>query len=157
MNSMIKEAYLTKEGLAELQDELHSLKTVRRREIAEAITAAKEQGDLSENAEYQQAKDEQRRTEEKIAELEATVKHARIITNSSTEQVDIGNVVTLAWDGKNKEYRIVGSNEADPLQGKISNESPIGKSLLGRKKGEEVAIPTPAGGKKCKIVEIKNA
>jgi len=148
------ENYLTKEGLTELRQELHGLKTVRRREIAEAIHAAKEQGDLSENAEYQQAKDEQRRIEEKIAELEATIKHARIITAGSSDVISVGNTVTLKFDGQKKTYQIVGSNEADPRQGRISNESPIGRALLNRKKGENVSIPTPVGEKDCKIMEI---
>lgn len=150
----MKENYLTKEGLTELRDQLHDLKTVRRREIAEAIHAAKEQGDLSENAEYQHAKDEQQRIEEKIADIETTIKHARIIAAASTDQVSVGNTVTLKFDGKKKTYQIVGSNEADPLQGRISNESPIGQALLNRTKGETVSIPTPIGNKDCKIVDI---
>lgn len=153
----MKENYLTKEGLAELQGQLHDLKTVRRREIAEAIHTAKEQGDLSENAEYQQAKEEQHRIEEKIAELETTLKHARIITSSDTSTVDIGNTVTLNCDGKERVYQIVGSKEADPLKGRISNESPMGQAILNRKKGEVVIIPTPTGEKECKIVKITNA
>lgn len=154
---MTQEQYVTKEGLKALEAQLQELKTVRRREIADAITAAKEQGDLSENAEYQQAKDEQRRMEEKIAELELTVKRAQVIGKSSTEQVDIGNIVTITCDGAEREYRIVGSNEVNPLEGKISNESPIGRALLGKKKGDSAAIPTPAGDKECTIVDIKNA
>ena len=154
---MTQEQYVTKEGLKALEEELQQLKTIRRREIADAITAAKEQGDLSENAEYQQAKDEQRRMEEKISELEVTVKRAQVIGKSSTEQVDIGNIVTIECDGAQKEYRIVGSNEANPLEGKISNESPIGRALLGKKKGESASIPTPVGDKECSIVDIKNA
>ena len=150
----MKETYLTREGLTELQDKLHELKTTRRREIADAIHSAKEQGDLSENAEYVNAKEEQNRIEQQIAELEMTVRNARIIAKSSTTQVDIGNTVTLHCDGQEKIYRIVGSNEADPLNGKISNESPVGQALLQRKKGETVMIPTPAGQKECVVVKI---
>lgn len=150
----MKEAYLTKEGLTDLQGKLHALKTTRRREIAEAIHAAKEQGDLSENAEYVQAKEEQRRIEEQIADIETTIKHARVIKKSSTSQVDVGNTVTLNCDGKERVYRIVGSNEAAPLQGKISNESPIGRALLYRKKGEKLTIPTPVGDKDCEVIHI---
>ncbi len=150
----MKENYLTKEGLTELRETLHDLKTVRRREIAEAIHAAKEQGDLSENAEYQHAKEEQQRIEEKIADLETTIKHARIIAAASTDAISVGNTVTLKFDGKKKTYQIVGSNEADPLQGRISNESPIGQALLNRTKGETVSIPTPVGNKDCKIIDI---
>lgn len=150
----MKETYLTKEGLNELQGQLHELKTVRRREIADAIHSAKEQGDLSENAEYVNAKEEQNRIEQKISELEVTLKHARIITASNTSAVGVGNVVTLNCEGKKRVYRIVGSNEADPLNGKISNESPMGEALIDKKKGEAVSIPTPAGQKECVIVSI---
>ena len=153
---LMKEAYLTKAGLDELKEKLTELKTVRRREIADAINAAKEQGDLSENAEYVQAKEEQRRIEEQIAELESTVKHARVIEKSSTDQVDIGNTVTVDCDGAERVYTIVGSNEADPLKGRISNESPMGQALIGKKKGEAVQIPSPAGDKDCTIKKIEN-
>lgn len=151
---MMKETYLTREGLTELQGKLHELKTTRRREIADAIHSAKEQGDLSENAEYVNAKEEQNRIEQQIAELELTLKSARIITKSDTTQVDVGNTVTVNCDGIKKMYRIVGSNEADPLNGKISNESPVGQALLRHKKGEKVLIPTPTGKKECVIVKI---
>jgi len=151
---MIKENYLTAEGLEELKSTLNELKTVRRREIADAIHAAKEQGDLSENAEYQQAKDEQRRIESKISDLEGTIKHAQIIKKTSGAEINIGNTVTLQCDGREKTYRIVGSNEADPLQGKISNESPMGVALLGKKKEEAISIPTPTGEKQCSVLNI---
>lgn len=151
----MKDQYLTKEGLKELQEKLHTLKTTRRREIAEAIHSAKEQGDLSENAEYSSAKDEQNLLEQEIAELEDTVKNAQVIKPTSNEEVSIGNVVFLKCAGSDKTYRIVGSNEADPLAGKISNQSPMGQALLGKKKGEKVSIPTPAGAKDCVIKEIE--
>lgn len=151
----MKEQYLTKEGLAELQERLHTLKTTRRREIAEAIHTAKEQGDLSENAEYASAKEEQNRIEQEIADLEATIKNAQVITKASNGAVSIGNTVKLDCDGREREYRIVGSNEADPLSGKISNESPMGQALLGCKKGDTVVIPTPAGDKECRVITIK--
>lgn len=150
----MKELYMTREGLTELQQKLHTLKTVRRREIAEAIHTAKEQGDLSENAEYASAKEEQNRIEQEIAELETTVKNARVIRKAATDAVSIGNTVTLDCDGKERVYRIVGSNEADPLEGRISNESPVGLALLGKAKGEKVDIPTPAGHKECVIKKI---
>lgn len=150
----MKETYLTKEGLEELSQELNELKTVRRREVAEAIHAAKEQGDLSENAEYVSAKEEQSRMEQHIAELEATIKNAVIIEKSKGGVVAIGSTVTIDCAGNEKEYRIVGSNEADPLKGKISNESPIGLALLGGKEGATVSIPTPAGDKTCTIVTV---
>ncbi len=150
----MREQYLTKEGLADLQDKLHVLKTIRRRQIAEAIHSAKEQGDLSENAEYVTAKEEQNRLEQEIAELEATIKHSLVIAKASNGAVSIGNVVKLNCNGQERQYRIVGSNEADPLVGKISNESPMGQALLGKKKGEAVSIPTPSGSKDCQVISI---
>ncbi len=150
----MKEQYLTKEGLAELQGKLRELKTTRRREIAGAIHTAKEQGDLSENAEYQSAKEEQNRIELEIADLETTLKNAQVITRASKDAVSVGNRVVLKCNDKSIEYRIVGSNEADPLAGKISNESPMGQALLGKKKGEKITIPTLAGDKDCVVVEI---
>lgn len=150
----MKETYLTQEGLAELQDKLQELKNVRRREISDAIQSAKEQGDLSENAEYASAKEEQTRIEQQIAEIEATLKQAKIISESDTTEVSVGNTVTLDCAGQEKVYRIVGSNEADPLNGKISNESPMGQALLRRKKGDQVMIPAPGGQKECKIMKI---
>jgi transcription elongation factor GreA len=152
----MKEAYLTREGLNELRDKLKVLKTNRRREIAEAIHAAKEQGDLSENAEYQNAKEEQHRVEEQIANIEGTIKNARLITDTSTEQVDVGNTVLLDCGGMERAFRIVGSNEADPLKGKISNESPMGQALLRKKPGETASIPAPGGQKNCTIIKIGN-
>ncbi len=150
----MKEQFLTQEGLDELNSKLHELKVVRRREIADAIHTAKEQGDLSENAEYTQAKEEQQRIEEQIAELEITLKHAQVIQKSSNDEVSLGNTVTLLCDKKEQVYQIVGSNEADPLKGRISNESPMGQALLGQKQGAKVQIPIPAGNKECKIVKI---
>lgn len=150
----MKPTYLTHEGLKELQDKLTELKTVRRREIAEAINAAKEQGDLSENAEYVSAKEEQNRIEQQIAEMEVLVKSAQVIEKSSTDVVSLGNVVTLKCNGEDKTYHIVGSNEADPLNGKVSNESPIGQALIGRKAKETVTIPAPGGTKECTIIKI---
>ena len=148
------ETYLTKEGLEDLQGKLHELKTVRRREIADAIHTAKEQGDLSENAEYVNAKEEQRRIETEIADLESTLKHAQVITKTTTTEVGVGNTVKLNCNGKETTYRIVGSNEADPLEAKISNESPMGQALLGKKKGDKITIPTPAGDKDCEVISI---
>lgn len=151
----MKDTYLTKEGLGELKEKLNALKTVRRREIAEAIHTAKEQGDLSENAEYVNAKEEQRRIEERIAEMESIIKNAQVITTVGTDQVSVGNTVVLKCNGRELTYRIVGSNEANPLQFKISNESPVGRALLSKRRSDTVIIPTPAGDKECKIVEIQ--
>lgn len=150
----MKPTYLTREGLKELQDKLYELKTVRRREIAEAINAAKEQGDLSENAEYVNAKEEQSRIEQHIAEMEVLLKNAQVIEKPDTNSVSIGNTVTLKCNGESKTYQIVGSNEADPRHGKVSNESPIGQALLGKRARETITIPTPAGDKECTIIKI---
>jgi len=150
----MKPTYLTEEGYKELHEKLKELKTVKRREIADAIHSAKEQGDLSENAEYVNAKEEQTRTEQQIAELEAMLKTAEVIAKGVHSEVSIGSTVVLSCDGTEKTYEIVGSNEADPLNGKISNESPIGRALLGHKKGDEMVIPSPAGSRECKIVKI---
>lgn len=154
LDGFMKETFLTEEGVGELRGKLDELKTVRRREIADAIHSAKEQGDLSENAEYVNAKEEQRRIEAQIAELEVTLKHAHVITKSGTSEVSIGNTVRLLCNGQEMTYRIVGSNEADPLEAKISNESPIGRALLGKTRGETVTIPTPAGEKECTVIKI---
>ncbi len=151
----MKTTYLTREGLVELKEKLNELKTVRRREIAEAIHTAKEQGDLSENAEYVNAKEEQRRIEEQIAKIESSIKNAQVVTWAPTDKVSVGNTVRLKYDGKEIIYRIVGSNESNPLQHKISNESPVGQALLGKTTNETVTIPTPAGNKECTIIEVK--
>ncbi len=150
----MKEQYLTKEGLTELQNRLQVLKTVRRREIAEAIHTAKEQGDLSENAEYASAKEEQNRIELEISEIETMLKNVQVIKEASNGEVGLGNTVKLKCGGKETTYRIVGSNEADPLSGKISNESPMGQALLGKKEGDSVKIPAPGGNIACKVISI---
>lgn len=151
----MKDRFITKEGLSELKTKLDLLKTGRRREIAEAIHTAKEQGDLSENAEYVSAKDEQRRLEEEIAELEATIKHAKLIQKSADlDHVDLGDTVTLQCNGEEKTYVIVGSDEANPLEGRISNESPMGQALLGKRQGDHVEIPIPNGHKTGEVVKI---
>lgn len=151
----MKEQFLTKEGMSGLQERLHILKTNRRREIADAIHTAKEQGDLSENAEYTSAKEEQNRIEQEIAELEMILKNAHVVAKHKMDTVGIGNIVLLSCNGKENEYHIVGSNEANPLEGKISNESPMGQQLLGTKVGDIVHIPVPAGTKECAIKKIR--
>lgn len=151
----MKDRFITKEGLSELKTKLGLLKTDRRREIAEAIHTAKEQGDLSENAEYVSAKEEQRRLEEEIAELETAIKQVKLIRKSvDLDHVDLGDTVTLHCDGAEKTYVIVGSDEANPLEGKISNESPMGQALLGKRQGDQVDIPIPNGHKECEVVKI---
>lgn len=152
---MIKKQYhLTAEGLAELKTELAEL-VARRSEIANEIAAARSQGDLSENAEYHEAKEEQGRNEGRIEEIESIIASAEIITAPKDDnKVRLGSKVKLNGNGTAKEFQIVGTVEADPLNGKISDESPIGQALLGKKEGEEVEIKTPAETTTYKIAQI---
>ncbi|QJA09723.1 transcription elongation factor GreA [Romboutsia sp. CE17] len=153
------EILLTQEGYNKLEEEVELLKTVRRKEVAERIKVAISFGDLSENAEYDEAKNEQAQVEERIMKLENMIRKAVIIDES---QIDL-NVVTIGSIVKvqdvefdeDVEYTIVGSAEADPYDGKISNESPVGKALLGRTVGEEVDVQVPDGTAKFKILEIR--
>ena len=151
------ETYITQEGLVKLKEEYKYLTTTKRKEIAERIAVAKEFGDLSENAEYDAAKEEQAFVEGRIAELNHLLKNATIIKETKSNGiVNVGSTIKIK-DSANKsikEYKIVGSEEADPSQGLISNESPIGKAFLGRKKGEVVEIRVPKGVMKWKIVEV---
>lgn len=153
-----KKNILTYEGLKAYEDELHELKVVRRSEVAEKIKEAREQGDLSENAEYDAAKDEQRDIEARIEEIEKILKNAEVVTDEhDTKNINIGWTVTLLdleFD-EETEYRIVGSTEANSLKGKISNESPVGKAILGHKKGDTVTVETEAGEFQYKIVAAK--
>ena len=138
---------LTKEGLRQLEDELHNLKVNRRQEIAQKIKEARDQGDLSENAEYDAAKDEQGKIEDRIAELEELLKNAEIISGTIVKVKDLEA-------GETVEYKIVGSSQADSLNNMISDESPIGRALKDGKKGETVKVDTPAGTLKFKIMDI---
>jgi len=137
-----KEFFLTSEGYLELETELNYLKTDKRNEVLNTLKEARALGDLSENAEYDNARDEQGKLEARIKEIEFILEHASIIEDEATESgvVSIGSTVSLQYDGDDEveEYRIVGSQEADPFNNKISNESPIGAALLGAKKGEDV-------------------
>ena len=153
-----KEILLTQEGYDNLEKEINYLKTEKRGEIAERIKVALGYGDLSENSEYDEAKDAQAENENKIAELEIKLKYAKIIdeTEIETKTVQVGNVVKLFDEEFNEEvtYKIVGSTEVDLAQGRISNESPIGQALLGKKKGNIISVETPAGESKYKILSI---
>ncbi|MGI8972800.1 MAG: transcription elongation factor GreA [Gaiella sp.] len=158
----MKDVILTPEGYEGLKQELELLRTDRRREIADRIRTAREFGDIAENAEYDDAKNEQAMLEHKIAQLEERVTRARVIDPEEidTSVVSIGSVVRIRdVDAKETlEYYIVGSAEANPVEKKLSNESPVGKAILGRKKGETVEVTTPRGGVvKFKIMEIKAA
>lgn len=152
---MMKGAYLTKDGLAKLKHELSDLKNVKRREIAERIQQAKELGDLSENAEYVEAKNEQGFMEGRILELENLLRNAIVIEgHRAGDTVEIGSTVTVEANGKRMSYSIVGSNEADPTQGRISNESPLGRAFLGAKRGQQLTVQTPAGNTLYTIVDL---
>ena len=148
--------YLTKERLGELQKELETLKSKSRLEVAEHLKRAKEYGDLSENAEYAQAREEQNQVETRIVELEDLLKRAVIIKKTEgSDTVLVGSKVTIKTNGSVREYTIVGSNESRPEEGKISNESPIGKALLGKKVGDSVAITIPSGTATYQISKIE--
>jgi transcription elongation factor GreA len=148
-------AYVSKERLAELKSELAFLKTERRLEIAERLRQAKEYGDLSENSEYSEARDEQAQVEQRIFELEELLKKAVLIKKTvATTTVIVGSTVTVKKNGKVIQYEIVGSAEAKPEEGKISNESPLGRSFLGRKTGDSITVATPAGQSVYVIVKI---
>lgn len=153
---MKKQFRLTQEGIDELRTELHGLIS-QRGEVAERIKIAREFGDLSENAEYSAAKDDQERTELRISELEHILQNAELIKKPKGDSiVQLGSHVVLKSEaGKTKEFQVVGTVEADPLEGKISDESPIGKALLGKKEGDNVEIKTPADTTTYKIVDIK--
>lgn len=153
---MGKKVLLTEEGLKKIQDELKVLKEDRRREVIERIQEAVSHGDLSENADYAQAKEEQSFIEGRIQELEEMVKNAEIIAhNGNHNVVSIGSTVAVKIGDREVKYTIVGSNEANPAAGRISNESLVGKALLDRKKGESVAVETPTGKTQYEIVAIE--
>ena len=151
-----KPIYLTLEGKQKLEEELKYLVNVRRPEVAEAIRSAKEEGDLSENSAYDEAKLNQGFVEGRIQTIEAQLRNAVIIEkNGNSDYVHLGNQVTVEEEGFGQEtYQIVGSAEADPMNGKISNESPIGKALLGAKVGQTVTAETPGGQIAFKVIEI---
>ena len=155
---MSKEIIVTEEGLKNLQDELHYLKTVKRKEVVEAIRVALGFGDLSENSEYDEAKNEQAKTEARIQEIEETLKNVKLISDSDlhTESVNVGNKVKVFNEKYEEEveYTIVGSTEANALKNYISDQSPIGKALMGAKTGQTVKVQTPKGIMKIKILDI---
>jgi transcription elongation factor GreA len=154
-----KKNILTREGLQRYEDELRELKDVRRKEIAQKIKEAREQGDLSENAEYDAAKDEQRDTEARISELETILKNVEVVDDDdiTADKVMVGSTVTIFDIEFSEEltYKIVGSTEVDSLNGKISNESPGGKGLIGAHVGETITVQTPAGESAYKVLDIK--
>jgi transcription elongation factor GreA len=157
---MQKDVILTPEGLENLKKEIEHLSTTKRREVAERIKEAREFGDISENSEYDDAKNEQAMLEARIAQLEDKLRSAQVINASEldTNVVRVGSLVTGEDEkGKNFKYTIVGSTEADPINGRLSNESPVGKALVGRKRGDTVTVPAPKGERRLTISEISVA
>jgi transcription elongation factor GreA len=157
----LKEVILTAEGYAKLKREIEYLQTEKRREVAERIRVAREFGDIAENAEYDDAKNEQAMLEHKIAQLEERLLSARVITKKeiSKDTVSVGSKVRIRDVAAKEtfEYHIVGSAEANPAENKLSNESPVGKAIMGHKKGDVVEVAAPRGTTKFKILEIKAA
>ncbi|CAN5228839.1 transcription elongation factor GreA [soil metagenome] len=157
----MKEVILTQEGYERLKQEIEQLSTTKRREVAERIRIAREFGDIEENAEYDEAKNEQMLLEHRIATLEERMRDARVITKKdiAKDVVSVGSKVKLRDVAAKEtvEYHIVGSAEANPAQNKLSNESPVGKAIIGKKKGETVEVTAPRGTLKFKIMEIKAA
>ncbi|MDD4705835.1 MAG: transcription elongation factor GreA [Bacilli bacterium] len=152
-----KEIHLTSEGFLELETELNILKTERRPQIIEAIKEARAQGDLSENADYDAARNEQAEVESRITELEYMLSNAKIIEKKETNGVvDLGSTVIIEYveDKETEEYQIVGSMEADPFENKISNESPIGKAIINKKVGDIISVESPTGSYNIKIIKI---
>jgi transcription elongation factor GreA len=154
---MPKDVILTPEGLTKLKDELEYLSNDKRREVAERIKEAREFGDISENSEYDDAKNEQAMLEARIASLEEKLRSAQVIEPGAldTDVVHVGSVVHVKdEDGKSQKYTIVGSAEANPREYRLSNESPVGKALVGRKRGDDVKVQTPRGVRMLKITKI---
>ena len=155
-----KATFVTKDGLKQLQDELATLKTIRRKEVAKRLEEAISYGDLSENSEYEEAKNEQAFVEGRVLELEEMIKNAHVISTSKHGKVvELGSTVVIQRvkprDGDEEEYTIVGSTEADPLNHRISNESPVGSALLDHKQGDEIEARVPAGKVTYKILKLK--
>ena len=163
MRTMVesKKHILTSKGMQALEDELQDLKVVKRKEIAQKIKEAREQGDLSENAEYDAAKDEQRSIEAKIEELEKIIRNVEVIDESTFDKdtVSIGSTVRFYDEefDEELEYRIVGSTESDIMKGLISNESPLGKALVGSKLGQEIEVESAEGVSKYRVLEISRS
>ena len=147
---------VTAEGYLDLENELNELKNVRRPQIIQAIKEARALGDLSENADYDAARNEQAQVESRIKELEYKLEHSEIIENKKKNQVSLGSTVVIKYeDGEEDEYMIVGSLEADPFNNRISNESPIGIAVMGKKQGDVVSVASPNGSYEVTIKEIK--
>ena len=155
---MAKQIFVSKEGYQKLENELEHLKTVKRKEVAMAIQKARSFGDLSENSEYDEAKNEQAEIESRIAMLEVTLENATVLDDKDikTDKVSVGNTVKIynIATEQEEEYRIVGSTESDPIEGKISDDCPLGKTLLGQRVGDSINVETPGGIVKYTVMSI---
>ncbi len=151
-----EEILLTADGYLELEEELNDLKLNKRSEVIKAIKEARSHGDLSENSEYDAARDEQAQLEARIQELEYKLEHAKIVDDKNKDTVNVGTTVVIKYidDDETEEYKIVGSLEADPFENKISNESPIGAAIMGKKVGEVISVASPNGAYDVEIVSI---
>ena len=154
---MSNKIYLTNEGFLEIEEELNHLKEVKRPEVIKALKDARALGDLSENADYDAARNEQAQVEGRIKELEALLEKAELIEKKETDKVSLGTTVKIKYedDDDTEEYRIVGSKEADPSNNKISNESPLAKGIMGHRVGEKCTVESPNGNYFVEILEIK--
>ena len=150
-----KDILITEEGLEKLRSELKELVEVRRPEVISRIKGAKELGDLSENAEYSAAKDEQSFIEGRIQEIDEVIKHAKVVDSNHGTTAGIGSLVSVNVDGEKDEFELVGPTESDPAKGKISIDSPVGRALLGRKASDSVKVETPDGKIEYKILTVK--
>lgn len=151
---MVEQQIISEEGYHKLEEELHQLTTTKRREIADRIEKAKELGDLSENAEYSEAKEAQAFNEGRIAEVTSLLKSLTVVKSHGKGEIGMGSKITAETNGQKKEFMIVSFNEADPLAGKVSNESPMGLAFLGKKTGDTVIVHTPKGDISYKIIKI---
>jgi transcription elongation factor GreA len=156
---LAKEIVLTQEGYEKLKAEIEDLSTVKRREVAERIKDAREFGDISENSEYDDAKNEQAMLEARISQLEERLREARVIDAAGlpSDVVVLGSTVTIGSPAGEETYQLVGSAEADPDQNRLSNESPIGRAILGRRAGDTVDVTTPGGARQVRIVSISTS
>lgn len=154
--SQKKEVLLTAEGFLELEAELNNLKIIRRPEIIKALKEARAQGDLSENADYDAAREEQAHLEGRIKDLEYKLEHSKIVDNKSNDKVNLGHTVTIEYvvSGEQEVYKVVGSEEVDPFADEISNESPIGSAIMGKAVGSIIDVASPNGDLKIKINKI---
>ncbi len=155
MSTQNQQIVVTAEGLQKLKDELDYLQTTRRQEVADRLKDAISYGDLSENSEYQEAKEEQAFLEGKILEIEKTIKTAKVAKSDNRKSVGhLGSKITVELNGEKKEITLVGATEAEPFEGKVSNESPLGKAIFGAKKGDIISVKVPSGKLDYKIISL---